>query len=163
MDLDAAGHRGDVPMANCYNCGWVHAVEKQLQFQPVHFEQIHSQSLVMRLHHPGRAPWQTQTPRLHVGLSCSQRPNPHRWSRVCDKPAAWYRIYSIIRRYFHESENKLPAPVRAEPKVSFDVGANDVAMMRAVFIIFLTVVCECAAAARCRANCAEFPPIPVPY
>jgi hypothetical protein len=66
--------------------------------------------------------------------------------------------YSIIRRFFHESKNKLPAPERAEPKVSFDVGANDVAMMRAVFIIFLTVVCECAAAARCRANVLSFLP-----
>jgi hypothetical protein len=35
-------------------------------------------------------------------------------------------------------------------------------MMRAVFIIFLTVVCECAAAARRRAN-VLFPPFPVPY
>jgi hypothetical protein len=68
------------------------------------------------------------------------------------QPCLEYRIYSIIRRFFHESKNKLPAPERAEPKVSFDVGANDVAMMRAVFIIFLTVVCECAAAARCRAT-----------
>jgi hypothetical protein len=56
------------------------------------------------------------------------------------QPCLEYRIYSIIRRFFHESKNKLPAPERAEPKVSFDVGANDVAMMRAVFIIFLTVV-----------------------
>jgi hypothetical protein len=43
-------------------------------------------------------------------------------------------------------KNKLPAPERAEPKGFFDVGANDVAMMRPISIIFLTVVCECAAA-----------------
>jgi hypothetical protein len=64
----------------------------------------------------------------------------------------------VIRRIFYESKNKLPAPERAEPEVFFDVGANDVAMMRVVFIIFLTVVCERAAAARRRANVLSFHP-----
>jgi hypothetical protein len=77
-----------------------------------------------------------------------QGKNPEEAEKLCLLPSVHkllhkYRIYSIIRRFFHESKNKLPAPERAEPKVSFDVGANDVAMMRAVFIIFLTVVCEC--------------------
>jgi hypothetical protein len=51
-----------------------------------------------------------------------------------------------ITQIFMSRKKKLSAPERAEPKVFFDVGANDVAMMRADFIIFLTVVCECAVA-----------------
>jgi hypothetical protein len=61
-------------------------------------------------------------------------------------------------RIFYESKINFPRRSGPNLKFFFDVGANDVAMMRAVFIIFLTVVCECTAAARRRANVLSFHP-----
>jgi hypothetical protein len=46
----------------------------------------------------------------------------------------------MYSEFFMSPKNSLPAPERAEPKVSFDVGANDVAMTRRVFMM---VCCGC--------------------